>query len=99
MKNLAGNRLYAWDHNTDYVSTFQNQTSKKRRRRKKKKKRENKENLLRSSLYMHISKEKSSSAIDHSFQGSILTRGDTSKMTRCYIRKPFLSMVNEKSCW
>jgi hypothetical protein len=57
---------------------------------KKRKKRENKENLLRSSLYMHISKEKSSSAIDHSFQGSILTRACTSKMARCYIKKLFL---------
>ena len=28
MKSLAGNRLYAWDHNIDYVSTFQRKKQK-----------------------------------------------------------------------
>jgi hypothetical protein len=42
--------------------------------KKEKKKKENKKNLLRSPLYMHISKEKDSSAIDHSFQGSMLAQ-------------------------
>ena len=37
MKSLDGNRLYAWDHNTDYVSTFQNQTKKMGKRKKEKK--------------------------------------------------------------
>jgi hypothetical protein len=64
--------------------------------KKRKKKREDKENLLRSPLYMHIPKERNSSAIDHSIQGSMLTKEDTSKMTRCSIGKFFLCMVNDK---
>jgi hypothetical protein len=42
MKSLAGNRLYAWDHNTDYVSTFQNQTSKKKKKEEEEEKRKKK---------------------------------------------------------
>jgi hypothetical protein len=42
MKSLAGNRLYAWDHNIDYVSTFQGKKKGKRERRKRKEKRKSK---------------------------------------------------------
>jgi hypothetical protein len=37
MKSLAGNRLYAKDHNIDYVSTFQRKKQKKRKEKEKKK--------------------------------------------------------------
>ena len=35
MKSLAGNRLYAWDHNIDYVSTFQRKKQKGKKGEKK----------------------------------------------------------------
>jgi hypothetical protein len=50
-----------------------------KRKEKEKKGRKNKENLLHSPFYTHISKEKNSPAAAHSFQGSTL-----------YISKPIL---------
>jgi hypothetical protein len=64
--------------------------------KRKKKKGKIKKTFCIPPLYMHISKEKNSSAIDHSIQGSMLTKEDTSKMTRCCIGKLFLCMVNDK---
>ena len=39
MESLAINRLYARDHNTDYVSTSQRKKAKKKKRKERKKKR------------------------------------------------------------
>jgi hypothetical protein len=43
MESLAGNKLYAGDHNIDYVSTFQRKNKKKGKGEKEKKKRKSKE--------------------------------------------------------
>jgi hypothetical protein len=37
MESLADNRLYAWDHSIDYVSTFKKKGEKKERKKRKEK--------------------------------------------------------------
>jgi hypothetical protein len=41
MESLADNRLYAWDHNPDYISTFQKEKGRRKRRKRKKKEEKN----------------------------------------------------------
>jgi hypothetical protein len=37
MKSLVGNRLYAWDHNIGYASTFQREKAEKKGKGEKEK--------------------------------------------------------------
>jgi sRNA-binding carbon storage regulator CsrA len=51
MENRAGNRLYAWDHNPDYVSIFQKEKEKRKKEEKEKKKRKSKKGEADSLLW------------------------------------------------
>ena len=47
MESLAGNRLYAKDHNIDYVSTFQKKKQREKKRGKGKKEKSKKEKKIK----------------------------------------------------